>query len=222
MEEEIACYTIFEAVTEARRCLNCPKPLCKTGCPIENDIPQFNHALAQGNMGEAYRIISQKSNLPAICSRVCPHENQCEGHCVLTKAGKGIKIGRIERFIADFYSENHLSSEKIVPKTESKVAVIGSGPAGLSVAGDLARKGFNVVVYEGESIIKANNNGTPLIMESKNIINKATIIITIEQVKTILKMRKNFSKNITKPAFFFVTTIFLSFFFLVGIITILQ
>ncbi|MBP3608622.1 MAG: NAD(P)-dependent oxidoreductase [Treponema sp.] len=151
MEEEIPCYTIFEAVTEARRCLNCPKPLCKTGCPIENDIPQFNHALAQGNMGEAYRIISQKSNLPAICSRVCPHENQCEGHCVLTKAGKGIKIGRIERFIADFYSENHLSSEKIVPKTESKVAVIGSGPAGLSVAGDLARKGFNVVVYEGES-----------------------------------------------------------------------
>lgn len=150
MEEEIPGYTIAEAVTEARRCLNCPKPLCRTGCPIENEIPKFNHALAQGNMGEAYSIISQKSNLPAICGRVCPHENQCEGHCVLAKTGKGIKIGRIERFIADFYSENHLSSEKLTPKTQGKVAVIGSGPAGLTVAGDLARKGFNVVVYENE------------------------------------------------------------------------
>lgn len=151
MKEEIPGYTVAEAVKEARRCLNCPKPLCRTGCPIENEIPQFNHALAQGNIGEAYRIISQKSNLPAICGRVCPHENQCEGHCVLYKSGKGIKIGRIEKFIADFYSENQLSSEKLVPKTKGKVAVIGSGPAGLTVAGDLARKGYNVVVYEGES-----------------------------------------------------------------------
>ena len=80
MKEEIPGYTVAEAVQEARRCLNCPKTLCRTGCPIENEIPQFNHALAQGNIGEAYRIISQKSNLPAICGRVCPHENQCEGH----------------------------------------------------------------------------------------------------------------------------------------------
>lgn len=151
MEEEIAGYTIAEAITEARRCLNCPKPQCVTGCPIEHEIPAFNHALSLGNIGEAYEIISHKSNLPAICGRVCPHENQCEGHCVLNKAGKPIRIGKIERFIADFNAEMHLTHETMVEKNRGKVAVIGSGPAGLTVAGDLARKGFNVVVYEGES-----------------------------------------------------------------------
>lgn len=150
-KEEIEGYTIAEAIAEARRCLNCPKPLCRTGCPIENEIPAFNHALSLGNIGEAYSIISQKSNLPAICGRVCPHENQCEGHCVLAKAGKGIKIGKIERFIADFEAEAKFAKDAKIVKTEGKVAVIGSGPAGLTVAGDLARKGYEVVVYESES-----------------------------------------------------------------------
>ena len=94
-KEEIVGYTIEEAVAEARRCLNCPKPLCRTGCPIENEIPAFNHAVSVGNFGEAFEIISRKSNLPAICGRVCPHENQCEGHCVLARSGKGIKVGMI-------------------------------------------------------------------------------------------------------------------------------
>lgn len=144
-------YSIEEAVAEARRCLNCPKPLCRTGCPIENEIPAFNHAVSVGNFGEAFEIVSRRSNLPAICGRVCPHESQCEGHCVLYKSGKGIKIGMIERFIADFEAEAKFAKDAKIAKTGGKVAVIGSGPAGLTVAGDLARKGYDVTVYEGES-----------------------------------------------------------------------
>ncbi|MBR1715946.1 MAG: NAD(P)-dependent oxidoreductase [Treponema sp.] len=150
-KEEIVGYTIEEAVAEARRCLNCPKPLCRTGCPIENEIPAFNHAVSVGNFGEAFEIISRKSNLPAICGRVCPHENQCEGHCVLARSGKGIKVGMIERFVADFEAEAKFAKDAKIVKTDGKVAVIGSGPAGLTVAGDLARKGYDVTVYEGES-----------------------------------------------------------------------
>ncbi|MBQ0050831.1 MAG: NAD(P)-dependent oxidoreductase [Treponema sp.] len=151
MEEDEKGFTLEEVIAEARRCLNCPKPLCRTGCPIENDIPAFNHAVSLGNFGEALSVINLRSNLPAICGRVCPHETQCEGHCVLAKAGKGIKIGKIERFIADFDAEANLNREKKIEKIGGKVAVIGSGPAGLTVAGDLARKGYDVVVYENES-----------------------------------------------------------------------
>ncbi len=151
MEEDEKGYTMTEVIAEARRCLNCPKPMCRTGCPIENDIPAFNHAVSLGNFGEAMSIINLRSNLPAICGRVCPHENQCEGHCVLSRAGKAIHIGKIERFIADFDAEMNLNREKKIEKIAGKVAVIGSGPAGLTVAGDLARKGYDVVVYESES-----------------------------------------------------------------------
>ncbi|GAB6158165.1 NAD(P)-dependent oxidoreductase [Desulfotomaculum varum] len=144
-------FTTKEAFTEARRCLNCAKPLCRTGCPIDNDIPGFIHALAKGNIGEARDIIAKRSNLPAVCGRVCPHEKQCEGHCILAKKQQGIKIGKLERFIADFDAAMQLSRDKVPAKTNGKVAVIGSGPAGLTVAGDLAKQGFNVVVYEAES-----------------------------------------------------------------------
>ncbi len=144
-------FTIKEAIDEAKRCLNCKNPSCKKGCPIENDIPDFIHQLSMGNMGDAMRIINEKSNLPAICGRVCPHEKQCQGHCVLYAKGKGIQIGKLERFVADFDTDMNLIRERLPQKTRGKVAVIGSGPAGLTVAGDLARQGFNVTIFEGQS-----------------------------------------------------------------------
>ncbi len=141
-------YTMEEAIKEANRCLNCKNPTCVTGCPINNFIPEFIQEIAKGNFGEASEIIGRKSNLPAICGRVCAHDLQCEGHCILQKAGKEIKIGKLERFVADFDHSMKLKSEKIPRKTRGKVAVIGSGPAGLTIAGDLAKDGFNVMVYE--------------------------------------------------------------------------
>lgn len=141
-------YTAKEAFEEAKRCLNCKHPLCMQGCPIELNIPGFINQLSMGNIGEAMRIINEKSNLPAICGRVCPHEKQCEGICILNKKEIPVRVGKLERFIADFDSEMELIKIKLKPKTRGKVAVIGSGPAGLTIAGDLAREGFNVVVFE--------------------------------------------------------------------------
>lgn len=138
------------AIAEANRCLNCKAPRCKAGCPISNDIPDFVAALAQGDLGEARRIIARKSNLPAVCGRVCAHELQCQGNCVLNKTGKPIQIGSLEKTIADFAFEMELPLDKVPPKTRGKVAVIGSGPAGLTVAGDLAKQGFDVTVFESQ------------------------------------------------------------------------
>ena len=143
-------FNMKEAIAEAKRCLHCKVPQCRKGCPIENNIPEFVAALAAGNLGDAMSIINERSNLPAICGRVCPHEKQCQGHCVLNKKGEPIDIGRIEQFIADFDTDMSLIREKLPQKTRGKVAVIGSGPAGLTVAGDLARKGFNVTIYESQ------------------------------------------------------------------------
>ena len=143
-------YTMAEAIQEAQRCLNCKVPQCKKGCPISNDIPDWIHELKKGNLGNAISIIRAKSNLPAVCGRVCGHEKQCEGSCVLGKKGQHINIGKLERFIADFDAENHLTHEDVTEKNRGKVAVIGSGPAGITVAGDLSRMGFAVEVFEME------------------------------------------------------------------------
>jgi glutamate synthase (NADPH/NADH) small chain len=144
-------YTMVEAIQEAQRCLHCKVPQCKKGCPISNDIPDWIHELSKGNLGNAISIIRQKSNLPAVCGRVCGHEKQCEGSCVLGKKGEAINIGKLERFIADFDSENELTHEDIVEKKRGKVAVIGAGPSGITVAGDLSRMGFAVEIFEMEA-----------------------------------------------------------------------
>lgn len=144
-------YTLAEAVREAQRCLHCKVPQCSKGCPIANDIPLWTAELAKGNFGNAMRIINSRSNLPAVCGRVCAHERQCEGNCVLGKKGAHINIGKLERFVADFDSACRLSHENIPEKNRGRVAVIGSGPAGLTIAGDLARKGFAVEIFEMEA-----------------------------------------------------------------------
>ena len=143
-------YTLPEAIREAQRCLHCKVPGCKKGCPVSNDIPDWIAELAKGNFGNAMSIIHKRSNLPAVCGRVCGHERQCEGNCALAKKGDAVHIGKLERFVADFDSEAGLTHEAIPQKTRGKIAVIGSGPAGLTIAGDLARDGFAVEIFEME------------------------------------------------------------------------
>lgn len=144
-------YTLPEAIKEAQRCLHCKVPSCKKGCPISNDIPDWIAELAKGNFGNAMAIINGRSNLPAVCGRVCGHERQCEGNCILGKKGQHINIGKLERFVADFDSDAGLTHEAIPEKNRGKIAVIGSGPAGLTIAGDLSRQGFAVEIFEMES-----------------------------------------------------------------------
>lgn len=143
-------YSLPEAIREAQRCLHCKVPSCKKGCPINNEIPEWIAELAKGNFGNAMAIINQRSNLPAVCGRVCGHERQCEGNCVLGKRGQHINIGKLERFVADFDSDAGLTHEAIPEKNRGRVAVIGSGPAGLTIAGDLSRQGFAVEIFEME------------------------------------------------------------------------
>lgn len=143
-------YSLPEAIREAQRCLHCKIPGCKKGCPISNDIPDWIGELAKGNFGNSLKIIHGKSNLPAVCGRVCAHERQCEGNCVLAKKGEAIHIGKLERFVADFDTKASLTHEAIPEKHRGRVAVIGSGPAGLTIAGDLSRQGFQVEIFEME------------------------------------------------------------------------
>jgi len=143
-------FSVREAIDEAKRCLQCKNPTCQKGCPIGNEIPQFIKALSQGNIGEAGAIIATRSNLPSVCGRVCPHEKQCEGSCILNKKDNPIKIGKIERFIGDFEGEMGVRNMERPRLIDGKIAVIGAGPAGLTVAGDLAKLGFSVTVFDSQ------------------------------------------------------------------------
>ncbi len=142
-------YTVKMAQEEAERCLQCKKPGCVTGCPVGVDIPGFIDFLAQGDMSGAIRNLWGKNALPAVCGRVCPQEIQCEGNCILGKKGQPVAIGNLERFCADYEREN--GTGELPPKqppTGKKVAVVGSGPSGLTVAGDLIAKGHAVTIFE--------------------------------------------------------------------------
>ncbi len=147
--EEVALgYTKEMAMEEATRCLNCKHQPCKQGCPVGVPIPEFIQEVAAGNMEEAYKIITSENALPAICGRVCPQENQCEGKCVRGIKGEAVGIGRLERFVADYHMANGKAPELDIKSNGIKVAIIGSGPAGITCAGELAKKGYEVTVFE--------------------------------------------------------------------------
>lgn len=147
--DEVALgYTAEQAIDEAKRCLNCKNKPCVSGCPVKIYIPEFIEKVASGEFEEAYKIISKSSSLPAVCGRVCPQENQCEGKCVRGIKGEPVAIGRLERFVADYHLENCNEKPERKAQNGKKVAVIGSGPAGLACAGELANRGYAVTIFE--------------------------------------------------------------------------
>jgi len=141
-------YTKEEAKKEANRCLQCVNPRCVKGCPVGIMIPEFIKYIKEDNIEKAYEVISKSSSLPAICGRVCPQEKQCEAMCIKGLKGDAISIGSLERYVADIALENNFSSVKNIKKKNKKVAIVGSGPSGLTCAGELAKNGYSVTIYE--------------------------------------------------------------------------
>ena len=147
-EEVCYGYNREEAVEESQRCLGCKKPKCVEGCPVSINIPAFIEAVKEEKFEEAFKVISESSSLPAVCGRVCPQESQCEGKCIRGIKGDPVSIGKLERFVADWARENGIKPDAPAEKNGKKVAVIGSGPAGLTCAGDLAKLGYDVTIFE--------------------------------------------------------------------------
>ncbi|MBX4271440.1 NADPH-dependent glutamate synthase [Clostridium estertheticum] len=141
-------YTEDEAVTEATRCLNCKKPMCVSKCPVAIDIPGFIKHVKNKEFVEAVKVIAKYSSLPAVCGRVCPQETQCESKCILGIKGDAIAIGKLERFVGDYSRVHNVDLSETKPKNGIKVAVVGSGPSGLTCAGDLAKAGYDVTIFE--------------------------------------------------------------------------
>lgn len=141
-------YTPTKAKKEANRCLHCKIPKCIEGCPVKIQIPEFIAAIKEDNIKKAYEILCESTSLPAVCGRVCPQEKQCESKCVRGIKGDSIAIGSLERYVADEAIKNNFTAEVKVPKKNKKVAIVGSGPAGLTCAGDLAKQGYSVTIYE--------------------------------------------------------------------------
>ncbi|MBR3601772.1 MAG: NADPH-dependent glutamate synthase [Lachnospiraceae bacterium] len=147
-EEVCLGYNMEEAMAEASRCINCKNAQCVKGCPVSINIPGFIQEVKEGNIEAAYQVISESSALPAVCGRVCPQESQCEGKCIRGIKGDPVSIGKLERFVADWACEQGIKPEGAKEKKGKKVAVIGSGPAGLTCAGDLAKMGYDVTIFE--------------------------------------------------------------------------
>ncbi len=147
-EEVCLGYNKEEAMAEAQRCIGCKNAQCVKGCPVSIDIPEFIGKVKEGDIEAAYQVISESSALPAVCGRVCPQESQCEGQCIRGIKGEPISIGKLERFVADWARENGIKPTPAAEKLGKKVAVIGSGPAGLTCAGDLAKLGYDVTIFE--------------------------------------------------------------------------
>ena len=141
-------YDAETAIDEAKRCLHCKNKPCTSGCPVQIDIPAFIAQVAEGNFEEAYQIIAKSSSLPAVCGRVCPQETQCEGKCVRGIKNEPVGIGRLERFVADYHNAHSTEKPQRPASNGHKVAVVGSGPSGLTCAGDLAKKGYDVTIFE--------------------------------------------------------------------------
>ena len=147
--DEVALgYTAEMAVNEAKRCLNCKNKPCISACPVCIDIPGFIQHVANEDFEGAYEVLSASTSLPAVCGRVCPQESQCEGKCVRGIKGESVGIGRLERFVADWHRENTCNVVRKPEPNGHKVAIIGAGPSGLTCAGDLAKLGYDVIVYE--------------------------------------------------------------------------
>ncbi len=188
-EEVCLGYNLEEAMCEASRCINCKNAQCVKGCPVSIDIPGFIAKVKEGNIEEAYQIISQSSALPAVCGRVCPQESQCEGKCIRGIKGEPVSIGKLERFVADWARENGIVPQGATEKKGKKVAVIGSGPAGLTCAGDLAKMGYDVTIFEA-----LHEAGGVLVygIPEFRLPKKAVVAKEIENVKSLgVKIENN-------------------------------
>lgn len=187
-------YTYEMAVNEAKRCLNCKNKPCRNACPVSIDIPAFIEKVAAEDMEGAYQIISQSSSLPAVCGRVCPQENQCEGKCVRGIKGESVGIGRLERFVADYHREHCTEAPEMPVSNGHKVAVIGAGPSGLTAAGDLAKLGYKVTIYEalhlagGVLVYGIPEFRLPKVIVQKEIDNLKAIGVDIETNMVIGKV----------------------------------
>ena len=193
--DEVALgYTYEMAVNEAKRCLNCKHKPCTTGCPVQIDIPAFIERVANEDMEGAYQIIAKSSSLPAVCGRVCPQEKQCESKCVRGIKGESVGIGRLERFVADWHREHCKDAPKMPEQNGHKVAIIGAGPSGLTAAGDLAKLGYKVTVYEalhlagGVLVYGIPEFRLPKIIVQKEIDNLKAIGVDIETNMVIGKV----------------------------------